>query len=88
MFCVAILKRSKQNLQIHSKRSYLYEEYLEVKDTQRVGEECGNTVVSSILPLQLVFAFTKTSDRPEYSRRRSGETLSHYTAVGAGGGVL
>ena len=50
--------------------------------------EGGNTVVSSILPFQFVFAFTKTHDRPEYSRRGSGETLSHYAAVGAGVGVL
>jgi hypothetical protein len=39
MFYVAILKKSKKNLQIHSKMCYLYEEYLEIKDTQRVAEE-------------------------------------------------
>ena len=50
--------------------------------------EGGNTVVSNILPFQFVFAFTKTSDRPEGSRRRRGENRTHYTTVGAGVGVL
>jgi hypothetical protein len=49
--------------------------------------EDGNTVVSSIFPLQRVFAFTETSDQPEYSKRQTGATLSHYTGAGAGGGV-
>ena len=30
----------------------------------------------------------ETSDRPEYSRRRSGEALSHFPDVDAVGGVL
>jgi len=47
--------------------------------------EGGKTVVTSILPVQLVFAFRETSDRPEYSRKRRGETVSHFAAVGAGG---
>lgn len=50
--------------------------------------EGGYTVVSSILPFQVVFAFKETSDRPEYSRRRRGEALSHVAVVDAGGGVL
>jgi hypothetical protein len=45
-----------------------------------------NTVMSSILPFQIVFAFTETSDPTEFSRRRRGE--GHFADVGAGGGVL
>jgi hypothetical protein len=42
--------------------------------------------MSSILPFQIVFAFTVSSYRTEVSRRRRGE--GHFAGVGSGGGVL
>jgi hypothetical protein len=36
MFYVALLKTSKQNPQFHSKRSYSYEGYLEIKDVLKL----------------------------------------------------
>lgn len=47
----------------------------------------GNTVVSNILPILLIFALKETSGRPEISRKRSGEKQSHYVAAWAFGGV-
>jgi len=39
MFYLVLPKMSKQNLRIYSKKSYLYEEYLEIKDAKQMGEE-------------------------------------------------